>query len=95
MIFDPTYLTPVHIAFAKAQHRKTFACCHGVSDWRRAFNRNQIRRAYAAYRRNIVNPGDCEDDITMLAALAVAEAMIGRGPAWIPKVQRIACDLAD
>ncbi len=51
---------------------------------------NFKRRARAALLRNLAEPGDCANDLPMLAALAVAEAQIGRGAGWIPEVQRIA-----
>lgn len=56
-----------------------------------SYGKNFKRRARAAFRRNLANPGDCQNDLPMLAALAVAEAEIGRHAGWIPEVQRIAC----
>jgi hypothetical protein len=55
---------------------------------------NMIRRARAAYKRNVAEPGDCKGDDKMLRALAVAEAHTGRGPGWIPVVQKMAVELA-
>jgi hypothetical protein len=54
------------------------------------YDQNFKRRARAAFRRNLENPGDCATDLPMLAALAVAEAQVGRSAGWIPEVQRIA-----
>lgn len=52
---------------------------------------NFKRRARAALKRNLAEPGDRAGDLPMLAALAVAEAEVGRSAGWIPEVQRIAC----
>ena len=56
--------------------------------------KNFLRRANAAMRRNISEPGDCGDDCNLLVGLAVAESQIGRGAGWIPEVQRIGCAIA-
>jgi hypothetical protein len=53
------------------------------------------QRARRAYRRNLADPGDCKGDEKLLAALAVAEAEIGKRAGWIPEVQKMACSLAD
>lgn len=55
---------------------------------------NLYRRAQAAFRRNLTEPGDCRGDFPLLAGLAIAEAIVGRGAGWIPEVQRIGCNLA-
>lgn len=57
--------------------------------------RGFVRRAKAAYKRNLADPGDCKGMPDLLAALAIAEAHTGRGPGWIPFAQKIACELAE
>lgn len=54
---------------------------------------NFNRRARAAFKRNLIEPGDCAGDIEFLAALAVAQAQLGIRPGWIPEVQRIAYEI--
>lgn len=49
-----------------------------------------LARANRALKRCIADPGDCANDPQYLAALAVAEAQVGRSAGWIPEVQRLA-----
>ena len=55
---------------------------------------NFMRRADAAYKRNLAEPGDCVEDNSLLIGLSIAEAEIGQRPRWIPKVQKIGCEIA-
>lgn len=55
---------------------------------------HRLRAAARAHRRLRRDPGDCGGDELLLKCLAVAEAVVGRGPGWIPEVQRIGCALA-
>lgn len=48
-----------------------------------------------AYRRLLSDPGDCEGDTALLVGSALAEAYIGKGPGWIPEVQKLGCEIAD
>jgi hypothetical protein len=41
------------------------------------------------YNRNLREPGDCAGDDALLAGLAIAEAEIGKGIGWIPRVQHL------
>lgn len=52
------------------------------------------RRAQRAFKRNLAEPGDCKGDYPLLAGLAIAEAIHGRKPGWIPLVQDLGCRLA-
>lgn len=56
-------------------------------------SQRDLDRAKRIYRRLQKDPGDCGGDLLLLMALAVAESQVGRGPGWIPEVQRRACDL--
>jgi hypothetical protein len=47
-----------------------------------------LDRARRIYRRLRRDPGDLGGDLVFLMALAVAENEVGRGPGWIPEVQR-------
>lgn len=82
-------MDPVSASFDRA-HLQTIGCNYGIGHWRKAYDRNTVRRARAAFRRNVANPGDCRGDTPMLAALAVAEAIHGRGAGWLPLVQATA-----
>ena len=54
-----------------------------------------FRRAGMAWKRVWEDQGDCKGDIPFLAALAVAEAFIGRKAGWIPAVQSLAAKMAE
>jgi hypothetical protein len=45
-----------------------------------------VRRARNAYRRNCNNPGDCAGDKFLLLGLSIAEAHVGTGTGYIPRV---------
>jgi hypothetical protein len=62
---------------------------------RRAVDANFKRRASAAFKRNIDEPGDCRGDVLLLLGISVGEAYVSRAPGWIPEVQRIGCLIAD
>ena len=89
----PNY-NPLRVALDKAALRNVFRNNFAGINWSALFDRNTMRRARYAYRRNLSDPGDCKDDLPLLAGLAVAEAMIGRRAGWIPEVQRIGCLIA-
>jgi hypothetical protein len=57
-------------------------------------DKDTLRRASAAYKRNQAEPGDCGEDISLLIGLAIAEAEIGVGPGWMPEVQKLGVYLA-
>jgi len=57
--------------------------------------RGFVRRAKAAYKRNLADPGDCKGMQDVLAGLAIAETYIGKGAGWIPAVQKLGYDLSD
>lgn len=58
-------------------------------------SQNAHRRANAAYKKNLEEPGDCSGDNILLMCLAVAQAIVGVRPGWIPEVQRRACEYAE
>jgi hypothetical protein len=51
-------------------------------------------RARRIYRKALADPGDLRGDDSALAGIAVAEALVGRGPGWIPEVQKIGMQIA-
>lgn len=53
------------------------------------------RRFRYHWRKNLADPGDCKGMPDLLAGLALATAIVGMGPGWLPEVQRIGCKLAD
>ena len=73
------------------------ASLHSIGGYRCAlpFDLNFVRRAKYHYKKYCADPGDCRDDYPMIASLAVATAIIGHCPGWIPNVQMTALAIVD
>jgi len=46
------------------------------------------------WKKGLAEPGDCEGDSPMLMGIAIATAVVGIRPGWIPEVQKMGAELA-